>query len=896
MPTLTYSGAKVSSWTLENGIKAHYFKHTYPEKRVELRVVVHAGSAYELPEEKGMAHFVEHMVFNGTESFPAGEVMKQMQLLGGMLGSDVNAYTTHDATVYHLQVENKKEDVELAMKMLSEFVGKPTFTKEEVEKEKPVVLAEKRERTGLGSFINEMLMRLLFAGTSYADPVVGTQETVSAFTPEMLRTFWKKWYRPDRMEVIIVGDVEKQDAQQWVEKYFASFAKADIPFPALPQSADVVPTWQVDSYKDATSTQMRLIWKMPPDRGDTVERLITSHTEDMLAYILSMRIERMVDEHRYIFEKGSAFINHRLTLHNKGLFITLSIHRGKEEEAMALLRTVLAQIRTQPIEQKEYAFVLNTYRKNTEQSIKNASSSFISTIQDSFVDSIVYGTPVQDIVEEYTYSLSILDYLRVFDLNERKAAMFDAQKAFALWVTTDKESLRIDELKNRFFSEEIAVPPYTFVEPEIKVMQLPPAPEVVEVKDYAQYEAKEMLLGNGVHIMAKHTEFDKDTFMIRAEVQGGPYTHAERETAVFQRLLKYATIPGMSRVQLTNVLTNKGIMLMVMPGNSSMQITMQGPMQEKEVMLQVLYTLLTQPVYDDEDLEKVKDDLRQEEEKATKDMRMAVNSALEQLLWPGEKTRALWLEAERGQLSLEKIRKIQKDILRAPHMNVTLVGSLPEEEMRMLAGRFFTTMPKQDAYPFSKEEYERAFPLGTKEVTIHVGSEQKAGVHLRFPAVPVDDIKAQAVAMLLTQLMDTAMNDRIREELGEVYTANVFQWMSPVDKKATYYGFSFVVDPTHVQHVEKAVWSLIEERKKKGFSAQELLRARMPMTTQIAMAKKMNMFWLSVFMSNYTGYPKDLMFQLIEELPKVTEEDIRKALQTSFQKDQYSKVINLPKV
>src|ERR671918_1238775 len=213
----------VRTGTLPNGLKWFVRHNARPEKRVALRLAVKAGSIDEDDDQRGLAHVLEHMAFNGTAHFKPGELVAYLESIGARFGPHVNAYTSYDETVYMLNVPTDREGVlERGFVALSDFAGGMTLDPREIDRERGVVIEEWRGRLGANARMQVVHGKAIYGASKYTERLpIGTPEVLKTFTPQRLRDFYDKWYRPDRMAVIVVGDIEPAAAEKLVAKHFS---------------------------------------------------------------------------------------------------------------------------------------------------------------------------------------------------------------------------------------------------------------------------------------------------------------------------------------------------------------------------------------------------------------------------------------------------------------------------------------------------------------------------------------------------------------------------------------------------------------------------------------------------------------------------------------------------
>ena len=259
-------GPEVEKGQLANGLTYYIQKNTRPEKRLELRLVVKAGSVLEDDDQRGLAHFVEHMAFNGSTHFKKHELISYLQSIGLKFGADLNAYTSFNETVYILPLPtDKREAVEKGFLVLADWAGGLSFADPDIDLERGIVLEELRLGKGAQDRMNKVLLPKIFGGSKYADRLpIGTEESIKGSKYDAVKRFYKDWYRPNLMAVVVVGDIEPADARALVE---ANFAQLKNPENERPRTYPVLPVRTaseavVVTDKEATNNVMQMIYQI----------------------------------------------------------------------------------------------------------------------------------------------------------------------------------------------------------------------------------------------------------------------------------------------------------------------------------------------------------------------------------------------------------------------------------------------------------------------------------------------------------------------------------------------------------------------------------------------------------------------------------------------------------
>ena len=285
--------------TLPNGLRYYIRANRQPQGRAELRLAVNAGSVLEDEDQRGLAHFVEHMAFNGTLHFPRLEVVNFMQSLGMRFGAHVNANTSFDETIYELQIPTENPVViDRALLALEDWAHNVTFDPTEIDKERGVILEEWRQGLGAGERISNKQFPMLLKGSRYADRLpIGTPEIIQNANPARLKEFYADWYRPDMMSVVVVGDIDKAAVEAMIKSHFAPIPAAPSPKPrptfAVPDQPGTVYATITDP--EATATRIDISVRMTARRFVTIGDYRRSIVDRLFGALLSERLDEIAN-------------------------------------------------------------------------------------------------------------------------------------------------------------------------------------------------------------------------------------------------------------------------------------------------------------------------------------------------------------------------------------------------------------------------------------------------------------------------------------------------------------------------------------------------------------------------------------------------------------------------
>ncbi len=298
---------------LSNGLTYYIKKNGLPENKVDLRLMINAGSILETDEQQGLAHFMEHMCFNGTKRFPKNKLVDYLQSIGVKFGQHLNAYTSFDETVYFLPIpSDDKEKVEKGFQIIEDWAFNTTLTPEEIDKERGVVLEEYRLGLGADKRMMGRFMPKMMYNSMYAKRLpIGQKEILENFTYDKLTSFYKDWYRPNLMSVIVVGDIDVDEMEKKIKEHFSSYKN---PKNEKPRTVFEVPNHKetfvaVESDKEAAFSQIRLMYKdyEKPKKEVTIGDFRTSLIEGLFSTMLNNRLEEKQNSPTPPFNFGYTF-------------------------------------------------------------------------------------------------------------------------------------------------------------------------------------------------------------------------------------------------------------------------------------------------------------------------------------------------------------------------------------------------------------------------------------------------------------------------------------------------------------------------------------------------------------------------------------------------------------
>ncbi|HAX92685.1 MAG TPA: insulinase family protein, partial [Bacteroidales bacterium] len=334
---------------LDNGLTYYIKKNSKPEQRIELRLVVNAGSICETDGQQGLAHFMEHMCFNGTRNFPSNKIIQMLEEMGVRFGSELNAYTGFDETVYMMKIPSDKEEwIDRGFQVLEDWAHQVSLDEKEIDKERGVIIEEWRMGLGADDRMQSKYIPVLFKGSRYAERLpIGKIDVIKSFPYDTLRAFYETWYRPDLMAVVVVGDIDTEAAENKVKQYFGRITKSKAPRPReeYPVPGNEEPLVSVVTDREAPGNTIQVMFKHPAAGSVTYSDYRNSLFRMIFTSILNKRLMEITRKPEAPFlmsgaEYGS-FIGRSIDVY--GLFAAAK--ENKIEESLEVMMTENERVR-----------------------------------------------------------------------------------------------------------------------------------------------------------------------------------------------------------------------------------------------------------------------------------------------------------------------------------------------------------------------------------------------------------------------------------------------------------------------------------------------------------------------------------------------------------------------
>ncbi len=862
---------------LENGLRYYVRSNGRPENRAFLRLVVRAGSVLEDDDQRGLAHFVEHMAFNGTRNFEKTELLDYLQGIGMRFGPDVNAYTSFDETVYMLEVPTDDPRIlDKALLVLEDWASGVSLEDEEIESERAVVIEEWRGGRGAGARLRDAEIPYRFHGSRYAERLpIGDPEMLREAPPERLRDFYRDWYRPDLMAVIAVGDFDAAAIEAEVRQRFGTLKGPDRPrerFEAeIPSHEETLVS--IFSDPELPRSSISVAYKGPADPFVTVAdyraRLVRGLYNGMLNNRLAERAE----------EADPPFIgatSGRGTLaRTRSLYVlSAGAREGGAVRALEAVLTESERARRHGFEESE----LERAKVNTLRSMDRAYDERDKTHSGAYAGeysrNFLTDEPFPGIAYERELARRYVPEVELAEVNAAADSWIHDNDRVILASGPEKEGLeqpKEEELLDAFDRvEQVEVAAYEDDVGEGALVPVRPSPgRIVERLTIEELEVTEWRLSNGIRVVLRPSDFKNDEILVASFSPGGISLVSDDDWLEANMATSVAQLSGFgnfSLTQLNKALAGKVARVGPVIGPLFEGISGRGSPKDLETLFELIYLSATSPRRDAEAYESFLTRQGALLRNQSAMPRYAFFEALTEIATQAHPRRRMITEEMLAELDQDRIFAVYEDRFRDfSDFTFFFAGSFELDAIEPLVETWLGGLPSSGREEAWRDVGVRT-PEGRIERTVYKGLEAQSQVALvhsgPFEQSQLNRYRLNAMISLLRDLL----RERLREELGGTYGANVSGGADRIPVSTFSVQINFGCDPDRVEEMLQAIDEEIARIRTDPATEEEIAQIQEQQRRGRETAKETNGFWLGVLQTVYQFGEEPLSILEYEEL------------------------------
>ncbi len=899
----------VKTGRLPNGLRYFLRQNARPAGRVSMRLAVNAGAIQEDPDQRGLAHVLEHMAFNGTEHFKPGELVSFLESIGARFGPHVNASTSFDETIYMLDIPTDKPGyLDRGMTVLQDFAAGISLLPAEVEKERGVVLEEWRGRLGAGSRLTDKQLPVIFQGSRYAERLpIGLPEVLKNAPREKLVSFYEKWYRPDQMAVVVVGDIPVAEAEKLVVAHFSGIPAATEPLAAddtsVPAHKDTLINMSTDP--EAQGWSVSVAFKGKAEQDETVRGYRKTLAENLLSQMFSLRLRDIARRPNAPFlgaNAGMSAIGRTLELFE----LEAVVPEGKITEGLGALMTEAKRVQQYGFSADELNRAKAALLAGYERAYKERETSESPNYANEYVRHFLQKEPIPGIEFEYKIASTYLPTITGNEIAALAKELITEENRVVLGVAPEKKDAPPPSTETLRATLERAstAPVERWAEATAgrELVEKPPAPgTVTSRRTVPAIGATVLTLSNGVEVWLKPTDFKNDQVLFSAYAPGGVSLAPEptfKSASLATAMVGVGGMGGLNPVDLSKMLSGKIAQASPSIAEYTQGVSGSSTPKDLETALQLNYLALTAPNMTPDALELLKRRLGAALQNRAQDPGAVFGERVEQINTSNHYSANEMKPADVPALSLDAMQAFYSSrFANAADFTYFFVGAFTEEQITPLLEKWVASLPSTGKKTAVARDMGVKFPASTVKEEVKKGKEPVSQTVLSFYAAPGLDEFEMHRARAAVSVLNIRLREILREELGATYGVGVGANFasSPANKDYGMVQIQFKSSPENVDQMVTAALAEIERLKKDGPSADDVSKVKELERRDLETNAKQNSYWLGSMQTVHLyGWDPAGIARRSERTERLTQENIKAMFQKYFPMDRYTLVTLKP--
>ena len=877
---------------LENGLTYYIRQNNYPEGQANFYIAQKVGSSLEEDNQRGLAHFLEHMCFNGTEKFPGNGVIKYLEGIGVKFGGDLNAYTSIDETVYNIDnvPVSAVGAIDSCLWILHDWAGALLLENEDIDKERGVIHEEWRQRNTAQQRMMEAVAKKMYPGNRYGDRFpIGTMEVIDNFPYQALKDYYEKWYRPDQQAIVVVGDVNVDEVEGKIKSIFADLTMPENPAERVyyPIADNKEPIIALAQDKEQQYGIVYLFAKheaIPNEAKGDMQYLILDYAKAMFAQMMGARMNELAMNPDAPFVEGMVNDGEFFLAKTKGAVNGAIIPKeGFVKEATAMLYREMLRAKRHGFTESEYARARAEYLTNLESAYNERAKVRSQRYCKEYVRHFIDNEPIPGIENEYALMNQLAPNLPVELVNQVVASLMSDSNLVVMAMLPEKEGLvhpteaEMAQLIAEVAAEDIAA--YVDkVSDEPLLAQEPAGGKVVKTKE-AKYGYKQLTLSNGATVYLKSTDFKADQILMNVVSKGGTALYDASETINLDQVVDVIENNGIGNFNTTDlqkVLAGKKAS--VAPYINLNMEGMNGNSTPKdfETLMQLTYLQFTAPRLDDEAFASYKNKMKAMLENQELDPTSALGDTLTKVLYNNHPRAINMKAADVEKTDDKRILEIYKErFANAADFSFIFTGAIDEAVAIPLIEKYIGGLPaggKKEKYVDAKLDIQKG---QIKNVFDKQMATPSATVYLVYSGKAKHNLKNYLMMSLTDQILDIIYTEEIREKEGGTYGVGTSGSITRIPKESFRLLVMFQTAPELREKLTGMAVDLLHKFAEEGPRQKDLDKVREYMLKKYTENQKENSYWANLLHNEialdydgYTDYEKTLNSITTDDLKK----------------------------
>lgn len=892
---------------LENGLTYYIRKNNLPENRADFYLAMKVGAILEEPDQRGLAHFLEHMSFNGTKHFPGDQLKKYLETIGVRFGYNLNAGTGIDETIYRITEVPvaRKSVVDSCLLILHDWSNDLLLDEKEIDKERGVVNEEWRTTSDAIERMQQQLLPQLYAGTKYEDCLpIGNMEVINNFKPQALRDYYEKWYRPDLQGVVVVGDIDVDAVENKIKELFAGIpAQPDAPeriYYPVDDNQEPIVAYALD--KEQPGIQFIIFNKheaVSHEQKLNVDYLVIQYAKHMIAAMLNARLDELTLSAEPPFISAGAYDGEFFAAKTKDAFTGIANCKEEAiETGFAALYREIERARRFGFTDSEYLRARSEYLRNLESEYNERDKKKNDSYASQYVNHYVDNTPIPGIESEYALMNQLAPNLPVMLINQVFPSLVTAHNKVITVLGPEKEGLvyptkeRILEIMKEVDAEQLtAYEDNVSDEPLITNKPLPGT--IVHQTTDDLFGTINLTLSNGAKVIIKQTDFKADEIRMKAVSMGGASLFPESEIVNILALNDVAGVGGMgnfSLVELEKALAGKRASVKASVGNKIEVVNGSCSPKDFETMMQLTYLAFTSPRKDMEAFSSYKNRTKATLQNQELSPMITFIDSINSTLYMNHPRAQRMNSSMVDLIDYDKILAMYHDrFMDASDFTFIFVGNVDMEAVKPFIEEYIASLPATNR----KETFaDNNLRLRKNTYTNEFVREQenpKASVFACYNGACKYTAENLIKIEMVSQILDLVYTESIREEEGGTYSVGVGGSLDKHPEEIFTFQIMFDTDPARKDKLMEIVYAEVQKLAKEGPSEENLGKVKEHLLKSHSEELKENGYWLSIIDDYlYAGINVAANFENI--VNSITQADIQQFAAQLFGQNNLSEI------
>ena len=882
---------------LDNGL-TYYIRHNkLPENRAEFYIAQKVGSILEEPQQRGLAHFLEHMAFNGTKNFPGDDkglgVIPWCETVGIKFGTNLNAYTSIDETVYN--ISNAPIDrtgvLDSCLLILHDWSNYILLKDDEIDKERGVIREEWRSRNSGMLRVYTDLLPTIYQGDKYADCMpIGSIDVINNFPYKDIRDYYHKWYRPDLQGIVIVGDIDVDTVEAKLKAVFADVQKPVNPAERTyyPVADNKEPIVAIGTDKEVDDPSIEIYFKQdatPDSEKNNVGYLASQYMTSMISSMLNARLSELVQSANPPFTRASSYYSDFFVAKTKEAFaLSASSKADGIETALKTLLQETERARRFGFTESEYARARANYLQSLESAYNEREKTKHGSYVREYVQNFLNGEPIPGIEAEYAMMNQLAPNIPLQAMNMVMQQLVPDSNQVVIIAGPAKEGLKYptkEEVINLLKGmKDLDLQAYVDkVSDEPLMKEAPKGGKIISEKEGDIYGSTKLVLSNGVTVYVKKTDFKADEIRMKGTSLGGKSIFPDKDAlnfAVMDNVIAVGGLGNFSQVDLTKVLAGKKVSVNAGLGATTENVFGTCSPKDFETMMQLTYLTFTAPRKDAEAFESFKNRMKAQLESAQANPLSSINDSLQKAMYNNH-PRVVMMKPEMvDQIDYDRILEMYNDRFKdASDFTFYFVGNIDLETAKPLIAEYLGALPainrketfKDTKMSIRKGVYKNEYAKEQQTPTATI-------VFLYSGRAPYT-LKNDILLSFATQVLDLVYTEEVREKEGGTYGVNCFGDLQKYPKEQLLLQIVFQTDPAKKDKLAGIVVDELKKLAAEGPSDVHLQKVKEYMLKKYADNQKENGYWMNN-LNDYFYYGMDMTEGYTDIVNSITAKDIQK--------------------